>query len=183
MQSILEALSQRALEQRLEADGGDWSRQMQEPPVQWLRWAMLRDASTLLSNLRIPAFVSFAQRMRAQTGKIPDVHLDAAQFYFLKLAIVVASHRLIRLPEYGPLWNGLQAQRLEMRRVIEALEKSGRSEEAQAWKQRMPAALRREDALKDRQVHPDAAVVKTPGTAHPGATVPATERTTGSVRP
>ncbi len=184
MSNLLEALAQRALDQRLEPDGGDWSQQMSAPPAQWLRWAMLRDAATLLSTLRIPAFVTFAQRMRAQPGVITDIHFDASQFYFLKLAMVVASHRLVRMPEYGPVWNGIQAQRLEIRQVADALERAGRGEDAQAWRRRMPPVLRREDARKGRREREEATAVL-PGPAHPNATppVPVPEQRTGGIRP
>lgn len=167
MAHLLEDLAQRAIQQRLEEDGGDWSAQMASEPAHWLRWAIMRDAATILSALRIPRFEAFQQQMRARTGAIPDVSFTPAEFYFVKLATVLASHHLLRMPEYGVNWNSVQAQRMEIRQRVEALDQSGRHDQAHALRAQMPKALRREDALKERKALEDVSapsVMATTGT-------------------
>lgn len=147
----MEALAQRAINQRLEEDGGDWSAQNHSEPARWMKWAIMRDAATILSTLQIPAFKEFQHQLRASNGEIPEVTFTPAEFYFLKLATVLASHHLLRLPEFGVNWNSVQAQRMEIRQRVEVLEKSGKPEEAAKLKAQMPRALRRADARNERK--------------------------------
>lgn len=150
MSTDTRTLSNRALQQRLDGGGYDWSKEMARPEVDWLRWAIVRDAAKILSVLRLPAF----QKLREETrrlGSMPQVEFDPVERHFLKLAMVLATQYLVRLPEYGPLWNGIQARRGEMRVEADALEQAGQKAAADRLRAQMPASLRRADVEQRRK--------------------------------
>lgn len=172
----LQQLARNALQQRLDDSEGHPSTPMASEPVQWLLWAMLRDTANMLSVLQIPAFVALRDRLRAAPGErapIPDMTFTPPEQYFLKLAMVVASHHLVRLPEYGAVWNSVQAQRMEIRQLVERLEAQGHHDRADQLRKKMPPALRRADMVDERkQREAEESVRQHPGLPSAGQTPP-----------
>jgi hypothetical protein len=150
MSTDTRTLSSRALQQRLDDSGYDWTEEMARPEVDWLRWAIVRDAAKILSVLRLPAFQKLREETRSR-GAMPQVEFDPVERHFLKLAMVLATQYLVRLPEYGPLWNGIQARRGELRAEADALDRAGQKAAADRLRAQMPAALRRADVAQRRK--------------------------------
>lgn len=150
MQTDTQAFCQRALQLRLDDAGYDWSAEMEQPDVHWLRWAIVRDAATLLEGLRLPIFRDLHAQTR-RPGSMPVVLFDAVERHFLKLALVVATQRLVRLPEFGPQWNGRQARRMEIRSQIATLERAGQKDAADTLRKQLPVALRRAE-IEERRI-------------------------------
>jgi hypothetical protein len=172
MQIDTDTLGNRALQQRLDDTGYDWSAEMDRPEIDWLRWAIVRDAARLLRVLPMPAFAELHQHSRSP-GIRPVIEMDPVEQHFLKLAMVVATQRLVRLPEYGPLWNSVQAQRSELRSQADALEKAGQKDAADRLRRQMPASLRRADVVERRKEKESTpAPAPMPQTPVPPPTVP-----------
>lgn len=187
--ATLSEWSQCAVRQRLQDAPYDWQDEQESTEAKWLTWAVARDAANLLGRLRLPNFVAFRDQMRASSPEsdlsVPDFADDTERF-FLKAALVLAARQLLRMPEYGPAWNAVQAQRLEVRAQAEWLEKHGQADAARKLLlEKMPKALRR-SAIEARRKSREEEV--TTPQATPPPIVPATQppqepETRGGIRP
>lgn len=159
MEPTVQEWSQRALRQRLQDAPYDWKDEQDSPESQWLSWAIVRDAAKLLSKLRVPNYLAFQKQMRgtAPGSTLQQPDFDAAETFFLKVAMVIATQRLVRMPEYGPIWNSLQAQRLEIRQQVEWLEQHGQKDAARQMLEKMPKAVTRAAIAQRRKLRDDEA--------------------------
>jgi hypothetical protein len=81
----------------------------------------------------------------------------------MRFAMAYVVHQLVRIPDMGPVWNAIQAQRRDAKVLAARLEQQGRHAEAvQVMKSAPQQPLREEDrkpAVPAPQ-HPTAAIVQ-----------------------
>ena len=176
----LDALAGRMLQKRLAESSHDWTSDADTPEVRWLRWATVMNATRMLRSFPFPAIADLRRACRnggAERGA-PEVDLGEGERLLMRFAMAYVVHQLVRIPDMGPVWNAIQAQRRDAKVLAARLEQQGRHAEAvQVMKSAPQQPLREEDrkSAVPAPQHPTAAIVQPPQPSAQGQpTVPPT---------
>ena len=174
----LDALAKRMLHKRLAESSHDWTSDANTPEAHWLRWATVMNATRMLRSFPFPAIADLRRACRnggAERG-VPEVDLSEGERLLMRFAMAYAVHQLVRIPDMGPVWNAVQAQRRDAKMLAARLEQQGRHAEAvQMMKSAPQQPLREEDRKPAAPTpqHPTAALAQPTHISAPGQpTVP-----------
>jgi hypothetical protein len=161
----LDALAGRMLQKRLAESPYDWTPDADTPEVRWLRWATVMNATRILRTFPFPAIADLRRACRngGPERGVPEGDMSEGERLLMRFAMAYAVHQLVRIPDMGPVWNAVQAQRRDAKVLAARLEQQGRhAEAARVMKSAPQQPLREEDRKPAAPVpqQPTAAVVQ-----------------------
>ncbi|WP_163058907.1 MULTISPECIES: hypothetical protein [Acidithiobacillus] len=161
----LDALAERMLHKRLAESSYDWTSDADTPEARWLRWATVMNATRMLRSFPFPAIANLRRACRngGPERGVPEVDLSEGERLLMRFAMAYAMHQLIRIPDMGPVWNAIQAQRRDAKILAARLEQQGRHAEAVQVMNSAPQQPLREEDRKPAVPtprHPTAAIVQ-----------------------
>ncbi len=174
----LDALAKRMLHKRLAESSHDWTSDANTPEAHWLRWATVMNATRMLRSFPFPAIADLRRACRngGPERGVPEVDLSEGERLLMRFAMAYAVHQLVRIPDMGPVWNAVQAQRRDAKMLAARLEQQGRHAEAVQMMKSAPQQPLREEERKPAvptPQHPTAAIVQSaPPSAPEQTTVP-----------